>query len=74
MGKVEVGAGQSLKTQAGKAEILLTPGVFLRLEDRSSVKMISPGLLDTEVVLEQGEATVEVAEIHKENNVRPHAD
>ena len=29
--------------------------------------MISLGLLDTEVALNQGEATVEVAEIHNEN-------
>src|SRR5579863_2321379 len=70
VGKIEVGPGQSLKTRAGKAEILLTPGVFLRLGDMSSAKMISPGLLDTEVVLDQGEAMVEVAEIHKENNLR----
>jgi hypothetical protein len=70
IGKVEVGPGQSLETRTGKAEVLLMPGVFLRLGDRSSAKMISPSLLDTEVVLDQGEATVEVAELHKENNLR----
>ncbi len=61
IGKVEVGPGQSLETATGKAEVLLMPGVFLRLGDRSSAEMISPSLLDTEVVLDQGEATVEVA-------------
>jgi FecR protein len=62
--------GQSLNTEAGKGEILLTPGVFLRLGDRSSAKMISPNLLDTEMALSQGEALVEVTEIHKENRLR----
>jgi hypothetical protein len=33
-----------------------------------SAKMISSSLLDTEVVFDQGEATVEVTEIHKESN------
>ena len=70
VGKVEMRPGQSLNTQTGKAEILLTPGVFLRMGDRSSAKMISPNLLDTEMALSRGEALVEVAEIHKENRLR----
>ena len=70
MGKAEVGQGHSLQTREGKAEILLTPGVFLRLGDSSSARMISSGLLDTAVAIERGEATVEVDEIHKENNLR----
>jgi len=70
VGKVEVGPGQSLNTEAGKAEILLTPGVFLRLGDMSSAKVISPNLLDTEIDIDQGEAMVEVAEIHRENDLR----
>jgi hypothetical protein len=70
VGTVEAGPGQSLKTEVGKAEILLTPGVFLRLDDTSSAKMISTTLLDTEIEIDEGEATVEVAEIHKENNLR----
>jgi hypothetical protein len=69
IGKTELAAGQSLETQAGKAEILLTPGVFFRLGDNSSVTMISPTLTDTELRLDKGEATVEAAELHPENNV-----
>lgn len=69
IGKTELNAGQSLETQAGKAELLLTPGVFFRLGDNSSVTMISPSLTDTELRLDKGEATVEVAELHPENNV-----
>jgi hypothetical protein len=69
IGKTELKPGQSLETQAGKVELLLTPGVFFRLGDNSSATMISPSLTDTELRLNKGEATVEVAELHPENNV-----
>ena len=62
--------GETLSTDNGKAEILLTPGVFLRVDSNSAVKMISPSLTDTEVELGQGRAMVEVAEIHDQNNLR----
>ncbi|HZS27728.1 MAG TPA: FecR domain-containing protein [Candidatus Angelobacter sp.] len=61
---------QTLDTGSGKAEVLLTPGVFLRVDDNSSVRMISPGLTNTEVELDQGRAMVEVAEIHDQNHLR----
>jgi hypothetical protein len=70
VGTVKLAAGQSLSTQSGRAEILLTPGVFLRVDDHSSVQMVSPGLADTIVVLNKGRAIVEVAEIRPENNIR----
>ena len=35
-------AGSLLETQDGKAEVLLTPGVFLRIGDRSRVRMLKP--------------------------------
>jgi hypothetical protein len=69
IGKTELKPGQSLETQAGKAELLLTPGVFFRLGDNSSVTMISASLTDTELRLDKGEATVEVAELHPESNI-----
>jgi hypothetical protein len=61
---------QSLSTQNGKAEVLLTPGVFLRVGDNSSVKMIAESITDTQVQVDRGEAIIEVAEIHRENNLR----
>jgi FecR protein len=70
VGSVALEPGQTLATDNGKAEILLTPGVFLRVDSNSAVKMISPSLTDTEVQLEQGRAMVEVAEIHDQNNLR----
>jgi len=70
IGVLELDRGQTLATQAGKVEILLTPGVFFRLADNSSVTMMSPDLANTEVRLDKGRAMVEVVEIRKENNIR----
>jgi hypothetical protein len=70
VGTARLAASQSLSTQDGRAEILLTPGIFFRVADHSSVQMISPGLADTVLALQKGRAMVEVAEIRPENNVR----
>jgi hypothetical protein len=69
VGSAELQPGESLRTQAGKAEILLTPGVFLRVGSNSSVKMISPSLTYTEVAVQRGEAQVEVDQIFKQNDL-----
>lgn len=70
MGSVELEKGQSLTTRSGRAEILLTPGVFLRANDDSSVRMVSPSLAPTVVELAKGQAIVEVTYIRKENDIR----
>jgi hypothetical protein len=70
IGSARLDTNQFLFTGTGKAEVLLTPGVFLRLGDNSSLKMIAPDLANTEVGLEKGQATVEVAEIRPENNIQ----
>ena len=70
IGSATLQPGQTLNTGNGKAEILLTPGVFLRVDDQSAVKMISPSITDTELELQRGRAMVEVAEIHAQNNLR----
>lgn len=69
MGNTELAPGQVLETQDGKAEMLLTPGVFLRLNDHSAVKMISPSLTDTRVELLRGTAMMEAAQVEKENHL-----
>jgi hypothetical protein len=74
IGSAVLETGQSITTENGKAEVLLTPGVFLRVGSNSSVKMISPSLTNTEIGVEEGEATVEVTEIHKQNDIRIDAD
>lgn len=70
VGSAEVEQNQVVNTGAGKAEILLTPGVFLRLGDNSSLRVISPGITNTRVALLNGEALVEVTQLFKENNIQ----
>ena len=70
VGTVTLNAGDELTTQQGRAEVLLTPGVFLRLGDDSAVKMISPDLTLTQVELEHGHAGVEVDQIFKQNDLQ----
>ena len=70
VGTLALDPGQVLSTEQGRAEVLLTPGIYLRLDDDSSVRMISPDLTSTQVALDKGHATVEVDEIHPQNNVQ----
>lgn len=60
---------QVLDTGNGNAEMLLTPGIYVRLGHDSELKMISPELADTQVQLTRGSAMVEVDELFKENDV-----
>ena len=68
-GNAEMGKGQTLATTNGKVEVLLTPGVFLRLGDNSAVTMVSPDLTQTEVQLNRGTAEVEVDQLYKQNHL-----
>jgi hypothetical protein len=70
VGNTTLEPGQEITTGKGKAEVLLTPGVFLRLDDNSAVKMVSPDLTLTQVELEKGRAGVEIDEIHEQNNLQ----
>lgn len=70
VGSLELEKGQSITTQTGKVEILLTPGVFLRVSDNSAVRMVSPDLANIEVAVDKGRAMIEVLDIRKENNIR----
>jgi hypothetical protein len=69
IGSAQLEPNQVMQTAQGRAELLLTPGVFLRLGDHSAVGLISPNLGDTRVELLQGKAIVEVTEIFKDNNL-----
>jgi len=70
VGSTTLEPGQSIATDNGKAEILLTPGVYLRLGSDSSAQLVSPSITNTEVALNHGEAIVEVDELHKQNDLR----
>jgi hypothetical protein len=67
VGKIQLAKDQSISTTNGKAEVLLTPGVFLRLGANSTVEMISPELTKTEVRLVKGRANIEIDQLYKEN-------
>ncbi|MBV8841298.1 MAG: hypothetical protein JO307_00680 [Bryobacterales bacterium] len=61
--------GEVLGTQNGKVEMLLTPGVFLRLGENSEARMVSNGLANVEIALDRGQATVEADWWTKDNRL-----
>jgi hypothetical protein len=62
-------AGATLATGNGRAELLLTPGVILRLDNGSAVLLNSPDLANTLLTMTQGRALVEVDNILPANNL-----
>lgn len=50
--------GSELRTEDGRAELLLTPGTFLRIGAHSSIRMISNQLDDTRVELLSGSSVL----------------
>jgi hypothetical protein len=68
-GRSFLAANDTLSTETGKAEVLLTPGVFLRVGANSEIRMISPSLTKTVVEVTGGEAFVEAADLVKENDI-----
>ena len=65
----DIGEGGELRTEHGRAEVLLTPGVMLRVGDNSSIRMVSTSLSDTRVELLGGSAILESNEPQAENPV-----
>jgi hypothetical protein len=51
-----------LRTEHGRAEVLLTPGVFVRIGEQSAIRMVDNELLHTRVELLAGAAVVDSAE------------
>src|ERR1039457_2451461 len=68
-GKTFLNANDTLTTGNGKAEVLLTPGVFLRVGADSEIRMISPSLTKTSVEVTKGEIFVEANELAKDNDI-----
>src|SRR6202049_3749374 len=65
----DIKQNQEFRTEEGRAEILLTPGVFLRLGESSAIRMVSNGLTDTRVEVLNGSAIVECDQLPKENSI-----
>ncbi len=49
-----------LRTGQGRAEVLLTPGVFLRVGENSAIRMLDNRLLSTRVEIVSGNAIVRI--------------
>lgn len=61
--------GQVLRTGSGRAEILLGPGVFLRLGDHGALRMLDTHLENAEVEVQQGTSLIEVVEMPNGSDV-----
>lgn len=62
-----VKAGETLVTGEGRAEMLLGPGVFLRMGENSQIRLVNAELTDVRVQLLQGSLILEAAESEKDN-------
>jgi hypothetical protein len=65
----DIKENQEFRTEEGRAEILLNPGVFLRLGENSSIRMLSNRLPDTRVEVLRGSAMVECDDVPKGNSI-----
>jgi hypothetical protein len=54
--------GAELRTAEGRAEVLLTPGVFLRMGERTAIRMLANDLADTRVEVQTGSVIVDSGE------------
>lgn len=61
--------GQVLRTGTGRAEVLLGPGVFLRLGDHGALRMLDTRLENAEVEVQQGTSLVEVVQMPNGSDV-----
>src|SRR5579875_2815593 len=61
--------GQTIATGEGYAEVLLTPGAFLRIGHNSQARFLSAGLVTTRVELDHGSAMIEVADLVKGTDI-----
>jgi hypothetical protein len=66
----EIRESHALTTLNGKVEILLTPGVFLRMGPNSSATLVAASLTNTQVQMDQGHAIIEVDQIFPENHLQ----
>lgn len=65
----QIKPSQVLKTGAGRAEVLLSPGVFLRAGEDSSLKLLSDEIVDTRLEILDGSIIVECVELPKDGSV-----
>src|SRR5436190_8688295 len=64
--------GEALSTVRGRAELLLAPGVILRLAENSRVRLADTQLSDTHVEIERGDALIEVLQLPEGSRIQIH--
>ena len=57
-GRVAMKEGSELHAEDGRAEVLLNPGLFLRIGENSTVRMLSNDLTDTRIEFVSGAAII----------------
>jgi hypothetical protein len=65
----DIKEGGVLRTEEGRAEVLLTMGSILRVGDSASLVMLTNRLIDTRIDLQRGTHILEVADVQKDNNL-----
>jgi len=65
----EMQAGDVLRTTEGRAEVLLTPGVFLRVAENSAFKLVGNRLEDIRIELVSGSVLIEAGEVSKNDSI-----
>lgn len=58
-----------LRTAAGRVEVLLTPGAFLRMAESASFRLVENDLSNVVVDLLDGSALIDIAELPDENRI-----
>lgn len=66
---IELKEGETLRTTEGRAEVLLTPGAFLRIGEESSFKLIGNRLSDVRLDVLSGSVLIEVVEYLDGNSI-----
>jgi hypothetical protein len=66
----DIKENQEFRTEEGRAEVLLTPGVFMRLGENSAIRMLSTRLTDTKVEVLSGSAMIECNDVPKDNSIQ----
>jgi hypothetical protein len=61
--------GSELRTGEGRAEVLLGPGVFMRLGENSTVRMVSDDIMNSRLEFLGGSVIVESAELEKDESI-----
>jgi hypothetical protein len=67
---VEMKDNDTVATTRGRAEVLLSPGVIMRLAEDTSARLLSGSLTDTRVEVLQGDVIIEASELFEDNHVR----